>query len=131
MTDKELLALAAKAAGMLPTPPSKEWDYTLNGGLAFCGGGEFVEWNPLTDDGDALRLAVKLGIVIDLRYTKPEVRKYNATHYWLPGKESRGWSSVEFDLHEDPFAATRRAIVKAAAQMAGSAPPLTAQSTKE
>ena len=42
MTDKELLELAAKAAGI--KDEMWLWDW----------------WNPLTDDGDALRLAVKL-----------------------------------------------------------------------
>ena len=59
MTDKELLELAAKAAGI---------EYNPNYGKGFWVG-EFYsgkEWNPLTDDGDALRLAVKLKMRIDI-----------------------------------------------------------------
>lgn len=52
MTDRELLELAAKAAGYALTKGSSGYREFL------CKGG--VEWNPLTDDGDALRLAVKL-----------------------------------------------------------------------
>lgn len=58
MTDKELLQLAAQAAGIELTDfhgvlvrPDVE---------AGC-----PPWNPLDDDGDALRLACDLGLVID------------------------------------------------------------------
>src|SRR3546814_16882155 len=52
MDDRELLELAARATGF-------EIEDDENRGLVVlsdCG----VEWNPLTDDGDALRLAVRL-----------------------------------------------------------------------
>jgi hypothetical protein len=51
--DRELLELAAKAAG-IKTSLHKETDSLWIDGPRV--------WNPLTDDGDALRLAVKLGI---------------------------------------------------------------------
>lgn len=59
MTDRELLELAAKAAGfdLKPHPNrsiSKDLQFICNGS----------NWNPLSDDGDALRLAVKLAIEI-------------------------------------------------------------------
>ncbi len=53
MDDRELLELAAKAAGY----------------NAFAGHAAQIldsGWNPLTDDGDALRLAVKLELGIDI-----------------------------------------------------------------
>jgi hypothetical protein len=55
MTDRELLELAAKAAGI-----EIKWDY----GMFFLinNGTPTHEWNPLYDDKDALRLAVKLGL---------------------------------------------------------------------
>ena len=69
MTDKELLEMAAKAADVKydaeaskPHPKSGAfW------GLWLVIDGEPSEyqrryWNPLTDDGDALRLAVKLNL---------------------------------------------------------------------
>lgn len=78
MTDQELLELAAKAVGL------EEAKLRI----------EFNQWNPLEDDGDALRLAVKLGIDI----AKAQV------DYW--------------DKHSnDPYAATCRAIVRAAAEI--------------
>ncbi len=120
MTDRELLELAAKAAGIEVV----EWrDSAMTDGgfgamLTKGGIGSRTWWNPLTDDGDALRLAVKLGVIIDVRYTKPEVAEHNCVNYWLPGEEHHGWSSVSLGEHTDPYAATRRAIVRAAAAMA-------------
>ena len=66
------------------------------------------EWNPLTDDGDALRLAVKLRVTphIDSNMTEAEA----ATQV-----EGGFFSEPHID---DPYAATRRAIVRAAAAMA-------------
>ena len=59
MTDRELLEMAAKAAGI---EFDGEWSETDR--MSFSGGGF---WNPLTDDGDALRLAAKLkiGMIFD------------------------------------------------------------------
>lgn len=62
MTDRELLELAAKANGY----QVKGW---VNDRLVFfnpvtCSAEE--TWNPLDDDGDALRLAFSLGMVIHL-----------------------------------------------------------------
>ena len=53
-TDRELLELAAKAAGRV-----WHWD----GGVLVlddCAPAECSAWNPLTDDGAALRLAVTM-----------------------------------------------------------------------
>jgi hypothetical protein len=50
MTDRELLEQAAKAAGAERLKGTYENGWWLDDGW----------WNPLTDDGDALRLAVKL-----------------------------------------------------------------------
>jgi hypothetical protein len=98
MTDKELLELAAKSV------ESKWLSYHHTKGLC-CrddsyGGLIEYYWNPLTDDGDALRLAVQLNL-------------FNT--------RSKGyeWPDAElFARHEDdPYAATRLAIVRAAAEM--------------
>jgi len=67
MTDKELLELAAKAAGINGDFVEKvtDWDSQHRGGSALqIGSCSAQTWNPLTDDGDALRLAVKLKINI-------------------------------------------------------------------
>ena len=96
MTDKELIKLAAKAAGI-----SKQWD----GSLVDKENPNRV-WSPLTDDGDALRLAVKLGI---------ELEFFSSTVYAGPRKTAKYAVDKEHDL--DMAAATRRAIVRAAAQI--------------
>lgn len=104
-TDRELLKLAAKAAGGIASD-----------GLGGCYDMEReAKWNPLTDDGDALRLAVQLGLLIDVRYTDPVIAQYNCVIYWLtPLKSAR----IELgDLEPDPLAATRRAITRAAAEL--------------
>ena len=90
MTDKELLELAAKAAGCV---------YLTNGQLYVEGKGN-IDWNPLTDDGDALRLAVKTGVMRGCGFDNA----WNAM--FAVGK-----------LPTDPYAATRRAIVRAAAEI--------------
>ena len=94
MTDKELLELAAKAAGIDPKWDSLYW-----------------QWNPLTDDGDALRLAVKLRIK----------SRYNAALgqalAWTGGKDDCEVVSNIGDSNGDECAATRCAIVRAAAEL--------------
>jgi hypothetical protein len=101
MTDKELLELAAKAA----KAEVIGWDERR--GLWIKN--RFLAWNPLTDDGDALRLAVKL---------KMQVKQW----------ESNSIAVVVWDKHatedatKDRFAATRRAITRAAAEIGKAAP---------
>jgi hypothetical protein len=84
MTDKELLELAAKAV----------WgdfaDQMLQSG-----------WNPLTDDGDALRLAVKLELSI-----QPDSDLVMV-----------GDMYCEWEYYTDRGEATRRAITRAAAEI--------------
>jgi hypothetical protein len=96
MTDRELLEFAAKAA---------------DDGIVFYGecwrAQTGREWNPLTDDGDALRLAVKLGISLD--------RASNRCWAWVSGWAFNG--VCEEFYCTDPYAATRRAIVRAAAEI--------------
>lgn len=108
MTNRELLELAAKAAGIL--------NYTVRGENIFvetgsARGASGFYWNPLTDDGDALRLAVKLRI--DLDQYADSVRCLRSEDF----DDSEGTEALE-NLGQDPYAATRRAIVRAAAQIA-------------
>jgi hypothetical protein len=92
-SDRTLLELAAKAA------------FGITATTAIESG-----WNPLTDDGDALRLAVKLGMKI-----------YPGEAYpW--NEEYADWPiqfgcAVDEDEEPDSYAATRRAIVRAAASI--------------
>ena len=54
MTDKELLELAAKSVGI-----KGAWSSGREGIRTIYSQSDDLVWNPLTDDGDALRLAVK------------------------------------------------------------------------
>ena len=101
MTDRELLEMAAKASGA---------DVTFDiEGTAWRKWPSF-KWNPLSDDGDAFRLAVKLGIGMEPEY-KDEfgvMLSYASI--------TTGGVFME-DHRDDRYAATRRAIVRAAAEM--------------
>jgi len=99
MTDRELLELAAKAAGIR----INHWVYDdLDSSPAVLETGEV--WNPRDDDGDALRLAVKLRLTI-----------YH-TSVGVSASEPEGRSMLELN-GTDPDAATRRAIFRAAAEI--------------
>lgn len=112
MTDRELLELAAKAAGIEIKGWSDDRPYTSS--KSSFGNG-FVSWNPvfwnpLADDGDALRLAVNLGMNI--------VRGYFAVTAEIPPEaENDPGVSEDWPYADDPYAATRRAIVRAAAEI--------------
>jgi hypothetical protein len=114
MTDKELLELAAKAAGI-------EYDFCRPelGGCQIRK--PFVSgfWNPLTDDGDALRLAVKLSLLIAPIAYEPGINAYGAIGVSWHGQR------YKFDYEHftnDPYAATRRAITRAAAEIGKAMP---------
>lgn len=107
MTDRELLELAAKAAGV--KAKSKR-----DGTIRYFSHG--VEWNPLTDDGDALRLAVKLKLAIRPLEKCVFVESDPET---LLGQSQ--FSELEM-YGSDPNAATRRAIVRAAAEIGKAMP---------
>lgn len=107
MTDKELLELAVKAAGEY----HGVWSNKANAFIKPYGE-DFIEWNPLTDDGDALRLAVKLRI--EIGFDPKAVQTTSITHaHEVDGQTICPWAWAE--LTPDPYAATRRAIVRAAA----------------
>ena len=107
MTDRELLERAAKAAGM-----EIAWADGPNNDpvVAAEESAYWQRWNPLADDGDALRLAVKLGLSV--RIKSNDRAKATVIGYFREDQlgEPHG---------PDPYAATRRAIVRAAAAMAG------------
>ena len=109
MTDRELLELAAKAAGydfVSHTGYDEETDeYKTHTWLREPK--RLVEWNPLTDDGDALRLAVNLGIVVSAGSKE--------NRFVCANPDSK--AQILEERRPDPFAATRRAIVRAAAQI--------------
>lgn len=107
--DRELLELAAKAAGIIlkfstfsdDTPPRRIDDDTWS------------TWNPLADDGDALRLAASLRLQIK------------------PGKHKGDGCTVETQrpgiagctaFYDDKEQQMRQAIVRAAAEIGRAMP---------
>ena len=104
-TDRELLELAAKAAGhcVAACCDGKYWKTETPES-------EGIEhWNPLESDGDALRLAVKLRL--ECMYEATELGPCHC-QFWIAGE---GFKQVTEHLNDDPYAATRRAITRAAA----------------
>ena len=93
MTDRELLELAAKSIGIDIS------DATFDG----WGTPIQTKWNPLKDDGDALRLAVNLRLLVDC-----------CSLCAMPLDDDIGWFNGDL---KDKYAATRRAIVRAAAEI--------------
>ena len=103
MDDRTMLELAAKAAG---------YEYARHGGYIVVDGIP-RNWNPLTDDGDALRLAVKIGFSDE-----------EGVSIFLADKEDptvvvrKGGKAGAMELAgNDPYAATRRAFTRAAAEI--------------
>lgn len=123
MTDRELLELAAKAAGMAWSADPQ----VTHDGLWITAPSLQTYWNPLTDDGDALRLAVKLGIKLTpYPLYSEEKRSVIASRQQLAPPEDDnntyiGPSFVE-NYEGDLYAATRRAIVRAAAEIGKAMP---------
>lgn len=112
MNDRELLELAAKAAGYTRT----QWVEDAQGAQRFHVFSErsmWLEWNPLSDDGDALRLAMKLNIHISLY--GPET----GLNAWIIRESAE---SFDEDYGDDPCASVRRAIVRAAAAIGAAMP---------
>ena len=123
MTNREMLKFAAKAAGLhvgFERDGEDRGRYDLywsivHNQLVWHGkstGSEYprpIFWNPLIDDGDALRLAVKLGIEII-----PDLQVNEVRTAFMVG--SYGYNTAE-EIGTDPLAATRRAIVRAAAEI--------------
>jgi hypothetical protein len=100
MADRELLEAAAKAAGP---------DVFKHSGGTWCqrynNGSNVAPWNPLSDDGDALRLAVKLRMNVDI-LDEGSAAQIVYEHF-----------GSEEPSNGDNYAATRRAIVRAAASI--------------
>lgn len=110
--DREQLLLAAKAAGLTLA------DYQNNeakGGLWLareCANPvtHSRDWNPLHDDGDALRLATKLRIECGYATLDGKREFATASH---PDVDGELWELIE----GDETSATRRVIVRAAADI--------------
>lgn len=96
-TDRELLELAAKAAGYY-------WDaYGIDGTGNWWTGTDYLDsWNPLTDDGDSFRLAAAL--LIDIEWETEYIVFANGN-----------FSEDIKDHNNDRAAAIRRVVLRAAA----------------
>lgn len=120
-TDSELLELAAKAAGIVGRYGQASDDYYYRGNthgiittLQNCN--DYV-WNPLEDDGDALRLAVKLatdspGASFEISISKMWNGR-GSTHAGFRSKDNPTHNAMDDDI----ASSTRRAIVRAAAEI--------------
>lgn len=114
MNDKELLGLAAKAAGInlwWDGDSPKEIVHQWSGNPEDDGEERDSPWNPLTDDGDALRLAVSLKMEVYHGWDGG-----HAAYASVPQEDSRPEFCVEPHM-SDHCAATRRAITRAAAEV--------------
>ena len=108
MSDREMLELAAKAAN-LPTWTNED------GGLYLPD--PMRRWNPLADDGDALRLLAAMPSLwsLSLKFGAPTVEM---NVWWGTGGEKTNKIAREFAGDgADVAAAIRRAIVRAAADV--------------
>jgi hypothetical protein len=102
MTDNELMALAAKAAGAKWSDYS---DQTPDHWQIQHADKVWRRWSPLTDDGDALRLAVALDLTI-----------------YRPGSQPSAVVRTDAAFTTFPDDCVRRAIIFAAADIGKSMP---------
>lgn len=103
MNDRELLRLAAKASGYDQSKVCIDsWFWVLDENNTW------QPWNPLENDGDAFRLAVKLGIHFQGHESYPFV----VAQYDLNGNNI--W--IKQEISDDVYVTARRAIVRAAAE---------------
>lgn len=96
--ESELTELAAKAHGKCKYF-NDAWRCAETG---------YREFNPLNDDGDALRTAIELDMQITVNRVDAYVEVISGYH---------GENRIREMLHPDKYAATRIAIVRAAAEI--------------
>ena len=112
MADREMLELAVKALGM-PEAPKQ---YRIADGLPIVITYMGKPWNPLADDGDALRLAVQLMIRVSVNRAFPLGIPGSVTVEY-PDRDGFYFALGEAVTNGDIYAATRRAITRAAAEI--------------
>jgi hypothetical protein len=115
MNDRELLEFAAKAAGLEGFRYCDHWRgmaewYESDGG--YFGG---KTWNPLANDGDALRLAV--GLDIEFYQGDDDGPAAYAGYWWKANRKDVALMFCIERIDNDKFASARRAIVRAAAEI--------------
>lgn len=103
MEDRELLEMAAKAAGVAPV-------LSFDGRSLVIGPRSNIrKWCPLDNDGQALRIAMQLGICIQFIPGCDTVQVY----------QEREYTAEAFNVHVGALGdiETRRCIVQAAAEI--------------
>lgn len=112
MTDRELLELAAKAAGMeldyTIRPDKKAFYHSERNAFALADGGWFA---PLTDNNDAFRLMVRLRL-------EPRFIDNSHSNGAEPSRVTlHNFAGIVENIGDDPAATLRRAITRAAAEI--------------
>jgi hypothetical protein len=112
LNSRELLVLAAKAAGIeywiVRYGPRSAIVERLHTTIK----GETVQWNPIAEDEHAFRLAVMLGLSLHI---SPKYGDTAVAQYINRKSADARIESVSETIRNDPCAATRMAIVRAAA----------------
>lgn len=103
-TDRELLELAAKAAGIDGKYFESEEGICIHTGIYRAGFDYY--WNPLLSDSEALRLAVRLYLRVEPMHS-----------YCVAYSGSVCAKQFSERADSDRYTATRRAIVRAAAEI--------------
>jgi hypothetical protein len=112
-TDRELLELAARAAGYRIDHAASLQTWREHRRLALLNpSGGHTLWNSEDDSGDAFRLSVKLEI-------QSGYSEFSGCGF---ASWNRGTHSISEYGPQDPAAATRRAIVRAAAAIGEAMP---------
>lgn len=123
MDDRTLLEMAAKAHGSVLF--HKFMNYAILQTGHEKDGDPVVPWDPLNDDGDALRLLVKLRFGItdiaprdapEIAEAPPSAALWGMVEIWRESDEDPIYIEW-YKAGSDRFAATRRAIVRAAAEI--------------
>lgn len=112
MTDKELLELAALAAGYTVTDQMYE-----DGALLVKEGDKAFKFNPLVDDGDAFRLDVKLRLDLEHNNSLYQSNYVKAYRTWVEMMRDPYSIVGCFDDENQRMSAIRREIVRAAAEI--------------
>lgn len=120
MTDQELIELAAKAVGI-----KGEWvrdtafiqaRYSFNVPYDNHGMMTSIEWNPLREDSDAMRLAINLGM--NLMMLPASLKNgFCAVGVGFSNESGSPRITISENYNQGPYKAVRRAIVRAAAEI--------------
>lgn len=120
MTDQELIELAAKAVGI-----KGEWvrdtafiqaRYSFNVPYDNHGIMTSIEWNPLREDSDAMRLAINLGM--NLMMLPASLKNgFCTVGAGFSNESGSPRITISENYNQGPYKAVRRAIVRAAAEI--------------